>query len=1206
MIGNKNKIVKSSSERVHTRMEDATKDIPDFVDVQDDPEKFDIKHSSSDRTWRFKKWALLVIPLLIINFGMIAIIIMYPSSALWFIVPAITLSHARDILYVSAGLFARLFRQKKRNWGKKSKINPDAIVVVGCVVTCFTEKYETVLETIRCLYASADACDITTVKAIVICVCDGQLVGSENTEALGDSFLKKMVQTKKPLVKKYKTWKKDECTAVIHYGTLDDKPFMLIRKMKNYGKKDGLILAANLIHDINRKSKQYKRFGITENIKYLHSTDADTATDLNCIGNSVKNMEMYPEVDGAVNLLRVRFHKPSFFWDHLQHFQYFSSQFIRRYAESFFAKVTCLSGSGNMVRTSSHNVQYSDHHYNAYPTTTSLIDVVPKMQGTDRRRTTLMLKADRSSKLVMLDKTYVETETPQDVLTYISQRKRWSGNSFFNSVVNIFSRNFPWYTKLSAFVDILRIYTTYFRIFSYIWFLTHVQHIRLEAVLFVVASSGAVYLYTITMILIYGYRRLSLVYGFVLNKLTTPFFSALIFYEVVFRFDDFNWGMTQKFKDEVYSENDLKIHGWGEPVGVDDSSSDCSITPSNPPRKKNRRKKLKAIGTANRNLTKDGKLVENGAKTKLVFKDGKFQRIIDQQQQPAPTHHYSGKPGGNKVNKDKEEANEPRGMITMDGTGGNGSVSQPFGDSKKETACEINIKPVPKVVSKYSPEWFALNYPERKNSTPGVNADADVNGIPVPPPPPPPFSANGIPPPPPPPPIQGLDTSAKKTSFIKLRRFHWDPLPADLLKNSFWRLSNSHLNGSPSPKHKRLMEDEIQRIFTIDDAAKVGAAAVETASLVLVKYERAHKAGIILNQVRRHFPDDEACLQAFVHALVALKQNQIPLEKLKAFMTLFPLDDAEITAIKEYKGDETKLRFVDRFFLRTYSIPRLHERMKCCILSRVLTSRIKNVRRQCNILQNVCVELRESNNFRDFLRIVLKTGKILNKGTPHENAGGFKIASLLKLKETRTKRGADPDVKTLLDYVVKIIAEQNIALLKINEELPSLTLLEGISYDDLVVEMTSIDDDVKFLKSEVELAGAMCNECSDAEVSNEKRLEIKRHETFFKKYNHYTDFIQERTGKVHKIMGETKKVLTKTMEFYGEMSTNEFFPVIIQFINDIRLNEFRNNRIDRPVATNVVATDAVIDTTVSTNDVVADTDVSTNDVVTDTTVESKI
>lgn len=50
--------------------------------------------------------------------------------------------------------------------------------------------------------------------------------------------------------------------------------------------------------------------------------------------------------------------------------------------------------------------------------------------------------------------------------------------------------------------------------------------------------------------LVYGDKKLSLIYGFFLNKLTAPFFITFIFSEILFRFDDFKWGLTQKIQDD--------------------------------------------------------------------------------------------------------------------------------------------------------------------------------------------------------------------------------------------------------------------------------------------------------------------------------------------------------------------------------------------------------------------------------------------------------------------------------------------------------------------------------------------------------------------------------------------------------------------------------------------------------------------------------
>jgi len=469
-------------------------------------------------------------------------------------VPFITLSHVRDVIYVLVTIFAYTFKKNKVRWGKKRTIENGKVIQMASIVTCYTEKYDTVLETVNSLYRSSEKTHSfigITIKNIVVCVCDGQLVGQENEAPLSDLFKKEMTETQLPFVRKYKTWRNELCTAVIHVGYMNhrERVFILIRKLKNHGKKDGLILAKKIIVELNSGIEKYQ-LDLETAIEYVFSTDADTKIDLMCVPHCIKNMEQYQEIDGAVCLLRVLFHARSIFWDHMQHFQYFSSQFVRRGTESVLAKVSCLSGAGNIIRVSSKAYEYANYHYEKYPRTTSLLDVIPKMNGTDRRYTTLLLKQSMDVKLVMLSKAFVYTETPQDLLTYVSQRKRWGSNSFSNSLVNIVSRNIPWYTKLSGIVDVFRILSSYFRIMSYIWFWVYIYHINFTVVIFVVSTIGLVYTYTLIIVLVCGDKKLSLLYGFVTNKLTTPIFSSLIFTEILFRFDDFKWGMTQKVKDE--------------------------------------------------------------------------------------------------------------------------------------------------------------------------------------------------------------------------------------------------------------------------------------------------------------------------------------------------------------------------------------------------------------------------------------------------------------------------------------------------------------------------------------------------------------------------------------------------------------------------------------------------------------------------------
>jgi len=143
-------------------------------------------HSSKDTTWLQKKWGF-IIGTLGVNIAFIFLVIFTKASA-YLMIPFITLSHVKDVIFVVISVIARLFRIEKKNWGKRVPLIKGSSLKMASIVTCYTEKYETVLETCVSLFASAEKTqeniDIN-VRNVVICVCDGRLVGQENSEPLG-------------------------------------------------------------------------------------------------------------------------------------------------------------------------------------------------------------------------------------------------------------------------------------------------------------------------------------------------------------------------------------------------------------------------------------------------------------------------------------------------------------------------------------------------------------------------------------------------------------------------------------------------------------------------------------------------------------------------------------------------------------------------------------------------------------------------------------------------------------------------------------------------------------------------------------------------------------------------------------------------------------------------------------------------------------
>lgn len=138
-------------------------------------------------------------------------------------------------------------------------------------------------------------------------------------------------------------------------------------------------------------------------------------------------------------------------------------------------------------------------------------------------------------------------------------------------------------------MDIFRWIASYYRFASYFYFIVFaaIGEVNLPILIFIGTTIGIVYIYSIIAVLAVGHRRLSLLYGFFLNKILNPFLTLRIFTEILLNFDDFAWGKTQQVKgtidgdeDEEYEdeENDnTTLHVDPEVGGIDDGKVDSKI-----------------------------------------------------------------------------------------------------------------------------------------------------------------------------------------------------------------------------------------------------------------------------------------------------------------------------------------------------------------------------------------------------------------------------------------------------------------------------------------------------------------------------------------------------------------------------------------------------------------------------------------------------
>lgn len=276
----------------------------------------------------------------------------------------------------------------------------------------------------------------------------------------------------------YKAWNGQDVSVNVLYGTRGGRHITLLEKGHNVGKKDSIILMNNLFNaerdDLDVTNKHFKEdvmnnirtiFGVAE-FDYMFATDADTIVDSDtilCLLDSIKKRNAVASC-GMVNVDKS---SGSWFWNNLQNYQYLYGQYVRRTCEDLFDQVLCLPGCVSMFRLHSSTVD-AQKLYSAIPDDNNMIVSSVQYVGTDRRYTGSLLYS--GERVVMDMRCNAYTLPPQSFTEYVSQRRRWTQNAYFNTMINIVAPRINFVLRLFNLVDLFRMSLVYFRLFNTVYF----------------------------------------------------------------------------------------------------------------------------------------------------------------------------------------------------------------------------------------------------------------------------------------------------------------------------------------------------------------------------------------------------------------------------------------------------------------------------------------------------------------------------------------------------------------------------------------------------------------------------------------------------------------------------------------------------------------------------------------------------------------
>jgi len=91
--------------------------------------------------------------------------------------------------------------------------------------------------------------------------------------------------------------------------------------------------------------------------------------------------------------------------------------------------------------------------------------------GTDRRLTYSMLSQHKKMRTLFVPEAISETVAPQSLQHYLSQRRRWGSNAYFNNYFYLAGEKMIPITRIFASVDVIRLSMVYYRVANSILFI---------------------------------------------------------------------------------------------------------------------------------------------------------------------------------------------------------------------------------------------------------------------------------------------------------------------------------------------------------------------------------------------------------------------------------------------------------------------------------------------------------------------------------------------------------------------------------------------------------------------------------------------------------------------------------------------------------------------------------------------------------------
>lgn len=148
-----------------------------------------------------------------------------------------------------------------------------------------------------------------------------------------------------------------------------------------------------------------------------------------------------------------------------------------------------------------------------------------------------MLSQGKHLRTLFVPDAVSETVAPQSITHYLSQRRRWGSNAFFNNYYYTGGEKMSLFTRVSAGIEVVRLNLVYYRVLNTVLFIhglatEEVSILQLIPMLIIGQFPTMWFFISVLIESELRKRGHKLILGFLINKVISPFMSVTIFTKV--------------------------------------------------------------------------------------------------------------------------------------------------------------------------------------------------------------------------------------------------------------------------------------------------------------------------------------------------------------------------------------------------------------------------------------------------------------------------------------------------------------------------------------------------------------------------------------------------------------------------------------------------------------------------------------------------